>query len=79
MTPRNLSAYTPPGGSYPPFISINVVSDGVGFSIREPSPAPGIAGQSGHLVMEASIALRVLEEAAAKLRHTMGLNSPRKH
>lgn len=69
---RNLSAYTPPGGTYPPFISINEVSGGVSFYIREPANPPGekpyiTEGNKAAIVIERSIAKKLLQEALAKL------------
>lgn len=71
---RNLSAYTPPGGSYPPFISINETERGVAFSIRTRAkpvdaehPYPRW-GDQAHIVLERSLAVRVLTEALERLR-----------
>lgn len=65
---RNLSAYTTPGGSYPPFISINETTGGVSFTVRQNSPAPGVAGKDAGVVVERSVAIGLLEEALAKLK-----------
>ncbi|VVB52201.1 Uncharacterised protein [uncultured archaeon] len=43
---RHLYAFTAPGCTYPPFISLNAVEDGVEFTVRSPATSDGKCGDT---------------------------------
>lgn len=66
-----LSAYTPPGGSYPPFINISEVPEGVRIIIRSRSVMGlhgyPITGDMAEITVTREVAEQLFGEALEKL------------
>jgi hypothetical protein len=63
-----LAAYTPPGGSYPPFINISEGLEGITFMIRSRADHPDHPGAWGEITVCREVARDLLTEALEQLK-----------
>lgn len=70
MSLKNLAAYTPPSGQYPPYLSINQHESGnVSFTVRSPrNETTQQCGDTANIEVSAEQALELLEKAIATLK-----------
>ena len=62
--PENIAAYTAPGASYPPYISVNWKGDEVTVTVRSPAKEDGSCGSDAIIELTATEAARIGLEMA---------------
>lgn len=76
MRQKNLSAYTPPGVNYPPYISINEVEGAVEITVRSDVTPEGACGSQAMIRIEKRKFESLASEALAQLAGPSNYDKP---
>lgn len=67
MDKKNLAAYTPPGGYYPPYLSINRRGDQIEVTVRGAANPDGSCGPAADISMSIDQFVKVWDETMDEL------------